>query len=45
MLVESEYTKAEYLGEQDHVVITPLEPSVENFLISTVNRVFFRIFK
>ena len=43
MLVEPEYTKAEYLGEQDHVVITPLEPSIGNFLISTVHRVLLRI--
>jgi hypothetical protein len=43
MLVEPEYTKAEYLDEQDHVIITPLEPSIGNFLICSVNRVLLRI--
>ncbi len=43
MLVEPEYTKAEYLSGQDHVVITPVEPSIGNFLICSVNRVLLRL--
>jgi len=45
LLVEPEYTKAEYITQQDHLIITPLEPSIGNFLICTVNRVLLRILK
>jgi len=45
LLVEPEYTQAEYLVEQDHLIITPLEPSIGNFLICTVNRVLLRILR
>jgi len=43
MLVEPEYTKAEYLSEKNHVVITPVEPSIGNFLICSVGRVLLRL--
>jgi len=43
MLVEPEYTKAEYLNELDHVIITPLEPSIGNFIVCSVNRILLRI--
>lgn len=43
MMVEPEYAKAEYLKEQKHIIITPLEPSIGNFMICMVNRVLLRI--
>ncbi len=43
MMVEPEYIKAEYLKKQKHLVITPLEPSIGNFLVCMVNRVLIRI--
>ena len=43
MLVEPEYTKGEYLNEKDHLVITPVEPSIGNFLICSVGRVLLRL--
>jgi c-di-GMP-binding flagellar brake protein YcgR len=43
MMVEPEYTTANYLKEQKNIIITPLEPSIGNFLVSMVNRVLIRI--
>ncbi len=43
MLVEPEYTTAEYITEKDHLVITPVEPSIGNFLICSVGRVLLRL--
>lgn len=43
MLVEPEYTKAEYLAKRDHLIITPVEPSIGNFLICSVGRVLLRL--
>jgi len=43
MLVELKYTKTEYLTEKDHLVITPVEPSIGNFLICSVGRVLLRL--
>jgi len=43
ILVEPEYEKAHYLTAQDHLIITPLEPSIGNFLICSVNRLILRI--
>ncbi len=43
MLVEPEYTKAEYLAKGDHLIITPVEPSIGNFLICSVGRVLLRL--
>ncbi len=43
ILVEPEYEMTGYLDEQDHLVITPLEPAIGNFLICSVSRLILRI--
>ncbi len=43
MMVEPEYTPADYLQEKKCIIITPLEPSIGNFLICMVNRVLIRV--
>jgi c-di-GMP-binding flagellar brake protein YcgR len=40
---EPDYAKGSYLNESDYVVITPLEPSIGNFLISPFHRANTRI--
>ncbi|BCO08598.1 hypothetical protein GF1_09740 [Desulfolithobacter dissulfuricans] len=41
--LESDYTRGEYLKALDHVIITPLEPAIGNFLICSTPRVLLRI--
>lgn len=43
VMVEPEYSQASYLAEQDHVILTPLEPSIGNFLICSAKRLILRI--
>ncbi|WP_456388064.1 PilZ domain-containing protein [Desulfolithobacter sp.] len=41
--MESDYTKGDYLKTKDHVIITPLEPAIGNYLVCSIPRMVLRI--
>lgn len=41
--IEEEYVKGAYLSQADHVIITPLEPSIGNYTICSTPQVLIRI--
>ncbi|WP_457572815.1 PilZ domain-containing protein [Desulfolithobacter sp.] len=40
---KSDYTRGAYLKDRNHVIITPLEPAIGNFLICSAPRMLLRI--